>query len=40
MTTTVTTTLNDVNMDAVAGLADKIQQELDVAATKWSVEVK
>ena len=34
------TTLNDVNMDAVAGLAGKIQQEPDVADTKWNAEVK
>jgi uncharacterized OsmC-like protein len=37
---TVTTTLNDVNMDAVAGLAGKIQQEPDVAQTQWKAEVK
>ncbi|TNF86250.1 MAG: OsmC family peroxiredoxin, partial [Gammaproteobacteria bacterium] len=39
MTTSVTTTLNDVNMDAVAGLAGKIQQEPEVADTKWSARV-
>jgi uncharacterized OsmC-like protein len=39
MTASVTTTLNDVNMDAVAGLAGKIQQEPDVAATKWNASV-
>ncbi len=39
MTTSVTTTLNDVNMDAVAGLAGKIQQEPEVAGTKWSARV-
>ena len=39
MTASVTTTLNDVNMDAVAGLAGKIQQEPGVAATKWSARV-
>jgi len=31
--------LNDVNIDAVIGLAGKIQEAPDVAATKWSVEV-
>ena len=40
MATTVTTTLNDVNMDAVAGLVEKIQQEPAVAATKWNAQVK
>lgn len=39
MTASVTTTLNDVNMDAVAGLAGKIQQEPEVADTKWSAKV-
>ena len=37
MSTTIT--LNDVNMDAVAGLAGKIQQEPDVADTKWAARV-
>ncbi len=32
--------LNDVNINAVAGLAGKIQQEPDVAATKWNAQVK
>ena len=40
MTHTVTTTLNDVDIGSVAGLAAKIQQEPDVAATKWNAEVK
>jgi len=39
MTASVTTTLNDVNIDAVAGLAGKIQQEPEVAATKWNAKV-
>lgn len=39
MTATVTTKLNDVNMDAVASLAGKIQEEPDVAATKWAASV-
>ena len=40
MTTTVTTTLNDVNINAVASLAEKIQQEPNVAATKWTAQVQ
>jgi len=32
-------TLNDVNLEAVAGLAGKIQQEPEVAGTKWSASV-
>lgn len=32
--------LNDVNINAVAGLAGKIQEEPDVAATKWNALVK
>ena len=32
--------LNEVNIDAVAGLAGKIQEEPDVAATKWNAVVK
>ena len=32
--------LNDVNIDAVAGLVGKIQEEPDVAATKWNAVVK
>lgn len=39
MNAAVTTTLNDVNIDAVAGLAGKIQQEPQVAATQWSASV-
>jgi len=31
--------LNDVNIDAVFGLAGKIQEEPGVAATKWNVDV-
>ena len=31
--------LNDVNMEAVAGLAGKIMEEPAVAATKWSARV-
>ena len=40
MSETVTTTLNDVNIGSVASLAEKIQQQPDVAATKWNAEVK
>ncbi|MDB3936018.1 OsmC family protein [Granulosicoccus sp.] len=32
--------LNDVDIGQVASLAEKIQQEPDVAASKWSAEVK
>ena len=39
MTASVTTTLNDVNIDAVAGLAGKIQQEPEVAGTQWNANV-
>lgn len=39
MTETITTTLNDVDIESVAGLARKIQGEPEVAATKWSAEV-
>ncbi|MGI9449390.1 MAG: OsmC family protein [Geminicoccaceae bacterium] len=39
MAETVTTTLNDVDIESVAGLAKKIQDEPDIAATKWSAEV-
>ena len=39
MSTSVKTTLNDVNMDAVAGLAGKIQQQPGVADTKWNARV-
>jgi hypothetical protein len=31
--------LNDVNIEAVAGLAGKIQQEPEVAGTKWNASV-
>ncbi len=34
------TQLNSVNIGMVASLAEKIQQEPDVADTKWSAEVK
>ena len=40
MSTSITTTLNDVNMEAVASLAGKIQEEPEVAATKWNALVK
>lgn len=40
MSTKATTTLNDVNMEAVAGLAGKIQEAPDVAETKWLAQVK
>ena len=40
MTESVTTTLNDVDIGSVASLAEKIQQEPHVAATKWNAEVK
>lgn len=39
MSASVTTTLNDVNMDAVAGLAGKIQEQPEVADTKWNATV-
>ncbi len=39
MTDSTTGGLNDVNIEAVAGLAGKIQQEPDVADTKWSARV-
>ena len=39
MTATVNTKLNDVDLDAVAGLAGKIQQQPEVAATKWNASV-
>ncbi len=39
MTAVATTTLNDVDLDAVAGLVGKIQAEPDVAATKWTASV-
>ena len=34
------TNLNDVDFDSVAGLVGKIQEEPDVADTKWSAHVK
>lgn len=34
-----TTTINDVNIEAVAGLAQKIREEPQVAATTWQAEV-
>lgn len=37
---TVTTTLNDVDLQSVAGLCEKIQQEPQVAATKWRAAVQ
>jgi len=39
MTNEATKLLNDVNIDAVFGLAGKIQEAPDVAATKWNVAV-
>ncbi|MGI9616970.1 MAG: OsmC family protein [Acidimicrobiales bacterium] len=36
---TQTTSLNDVNIDAVAGLAGKIQESPDVAETVWRATV-
>ena len=40
MPQTVITTLNDVDLDSVARLAEKIQETPEVAATKWNAEVK
>ena len=40
MSPTVSTILNDVDIASVASLAKKIQEKPDVAATKWSAEVK
>ncbi len=40
MSETVTTTLNDVDIGSVVSLVEKVQQEPDVAATKWNAEVK
>ena len=40
MSETVTTSLNDVDIASVASLAAKIQEQPDVAATKWAAEVK
>ena len=39
MATNVTTTLNDVNMESVASLAGKIQEEPAVADTTWKARV-
>ena len=33
------TKINDVNIEAVAGLAQKIQEEPQVAATEWRADV-
>ena len=35
----MTASLNDVDIDAVAGLAGKIQQQPEVAATRWNARV-
>ncbi len=40
MSETVTTTLNDVDINSVVSLAQKIQETPDVADTKWNAEVK
>ena len=40
MPTAVQTRLNDVDMESVASLAEKIQQEPGVADTKWNARVK
>jgi uncharacterized OsmC-like protein len=40
MTKSVTSPLNDVNIEAVAGLANKIQQEPGVAKTRWNARVE
>lgn len=39
MSSAVTTTLNDVNITAVASLADKIRQEPGVADTEWRARI-
>ena len=39
MTASATTSLNDVDLEAVAGLAGKIQQDPEVAATRWNASV-
>ena len=36
----MTASLNDVDIEAVAGLAGKIQQQPEVAATRWNASVK
>ncbi len=40
MSNTATVNLNDVQISAVASLAEKIQSQPEVAATKWNAEVK
>lgn len=40
MGNTVTTRLNDVDIEAVAGLAGKIQQQPEVADTRWNARVR
>lgn len=40
MTVSATTKLNDVDIGSVASLAEKIQQEPQIADTKWNAEVK
>ncbi len=40
MSTSVSTNLNDVDIGSVASLVEKVQQEPDIAATKWHAEVK
>lgn len=40
MSTAEITKLNDVNIDSVASLAQKIQEEPEVANTKWNAKVK
>jgi len=40
MSETATTILNDVDIGSVASLAQKIQEEPDVAATKWAAQVE
>ncbi len=40
MSETKSTTLNDVNIGAVASLAGKIQEQPEVADTKWNAQVK
>ena len=39
MTDSVTTKMNDVDIAKVASLAEKIQNEPDVGATKWNAQV-
>ena len=40
MTATITTKLNDVDIESVAGLAAKIQEQPEVADSKWKAQVK